>query len=174
MHIIPEYEQGLVFTIGISGSMMFSFVLSFLCSDCRFKHHGQRHGSFDAEERVSEWFRRVHLPGWKLHRSLPSFCLAHRGRWCVPFSFYPLQIDTDTGGHDLLPDPNRALGVLPQMPRPLCCPLRRTWRSSSTALAFSSWWSSRPQQSSADSAARQRRVTLAARSLSKSWRRASL
>ncbi|TNM92049.1 hypothetical protein fugu_019061 [Takifugu bimaculatus] len=48
----------------------------------RLEHHRQRHGSIDAEERVSERFRGVHLPGWELHRSLSSFCLAHRGRRC--------------------------------------------------------------------------------------------
>lgn len=71
-------------------------LLPFLHPDCRLKHHGQRHGGFDAEKRVSKWFRRVHLPGWKLHRSLSSFCLAHRGRWCVTFWFCPLQKGADT------------------------------------------------------------------------------
>lgn len=69
---------------------------SFLLPDCRFKHHRQRHGSIDPKERVSERFWGVHLPGWKLHWSLSSFCLAHRGRRCVILSFRPLQNERET------------------------------------------------------------------------------
>lgn len=85
----------------------FWFLLPILCPDGRLEHHGQRHGSVDAEERVSERFRGVHLPGWELHRSLSSFCLAHRGRRCVAFSFRPFQNEWDQE-----PEPVLVLTVL--------------------------------------------------------------